>query len=407
MAILPVVQTALRGLRAYPLRSALAPLGIAVGAAALVIVLAMGSGARAEIREQMRRLGTDVLIIVSGSTKRGGLREGLGSRLSLTDEDAAAIAQEVPWAVSAAPVVRRSAQVVFGNRNWPSPVNGVTPEYLEASDWPVRAGQFFTEEETRAALKVAVLGETVVEKLFGDEDPIGQVIRMKHVPFTVVGVLADKGQSAWGQDQDHVVVIPLRTARHKLAGWGGGPRAVTWISVRVSSPGALQEATAEITALLRERHRLGPDDADDFIIRNFAEILEAHEESGRTVRMMLASLAGLSLVVGGIGILNVMLASVTARTREIGIRLVVGARVRDIRGQFLLEALGLAVAGGLAGIVLGLVGTALIAPRTGLPATVRLPSIVVAFASAALTGLLSGYLPARRASLLEIGRAHV
>jgi len=169
----------------------------------------------------------------------------------------------------------------------------------------------------------------------------------------------------------------------------------------VSSPGALQEATAEITALLRERHRLGPDDADDFIIRNFAEILEAHEESGRTVRMMLASLAGLSLVVGGIGILNVMLASVTARTREIGIRLVVGARVRDIRGQFLLEALGLAVAGGLAGIVLGLVGTALIAPRTGLPATVRLPSIVVAFASAALTGLLSGYLPARRASLLD------
>ncbi len=401
VGIPPVAQTALRALRRHALRSALALLAIAIGAAAVVMVVALSSGAREAIQEQVQVLGGNLLVVVSGSTTQGGVRQGAASRLSLTEEDAAAMAEAVSNAVAVAPVVRRSAQIVYGNRNWAAPVDGATPEYVEAKDWPVRAGRFFSEDEAGDALKVAVLGGTVAEQLFGDEDPVGQVIRMKHVPFTVIGILEGKGQSAWGQDQDDVVVIPLRTARHKLLGWGGGPRAVSSITVKVPLPALLPEASAQIRNLLRERHRLGPDQEDDFTVRNLTEFLAAQGETGRTARALLAAAAAVSLLLGGIGILNVMLASVTARTREIGIRMVVGARTRDIRRQFLLEALALGGAGGLAGILLGVGGSAVVPFVAGWPASVGIPGVALAFAAAALTGLVFGYFPARRASLLE------
>ena len=400
--ILPAVRIALRALRVNKLRSLLTMLGIIIGVGAVIATVAIGSGAEQRIADQIKSIGSNMMIVLPGSTTSGGLRLGFGSTMTLSEDDARAIALEVPEVQAVAPSMRGTAQVVFGNQNWSTIVQGATPDYLEVRDWGLAAGRFIAQEDLDGATKVVVLGRTVVENLFGDGDPLGQIVRIKKVPFTVIGVLSPKGQSAWGQDQDDVVVIPLSTAKKKVLGVSqANARMVGVIAVKVRSGDMMAEAERQVTDLLRQRHRLQPWQDNDFSIRNLAEVFRAQEESSRTMRNLLGAVAAVSLLVGGIGIMNIMLVSVTERTREIGIRMAVGARTWDIRLQFLVEALTLALIGGLAGIGLGLGGSAGITRMFQWPTLVSPVAVVGAFAAAALIGLSFGFYPAMRASLLD------
>jgi putative ABC transport system permease protein len=400
--LLPAVRIALRALRVNKLRAALTMLGIIIGVGAVIATVAIGSGAEQRIAEQIKSIGSNLLIIQPGSITSGGIRIGSGSSSTLTEDDARAIALEVPAVQAVAPSVRGVIQVVAGNQNWSTLVQGVTPDYLEVRDWTLAAGRFLTPEDGDGAAKVVVLGQTVVENLFGDADPLDQIVRLKKVPFTVVGVLSAKGQSAYGQDQDDVVLIPLSTANKKVLGVSqANAQMVKVIAVKTWSGDLLDEAEGEITTLLRQRHHLQPGHDSDFSIRNLAEAFRAQEESSRTMRNLLGAVAAVSLLVGGIGIMNIMLVSVTERTREIGIRMAVGARTWDIRWQFLVEAVTLALIGGLAGVGLGVGGSAVVA-RMAQWATIVSPAAVAgAFGAAAGTGLLFGLYPAWRASLLD------
>ncbi len=400
--ILPAVRIALRALRVNKLRAALTMLGIIIGVGAVIATVAIGSGAEQRIADQIKSIGSNMMIVMPGSTTSGGLRLGFGSTLTLSEDDARAIALEVPMVQAVAPSMRGTAQVVFGNQNWSTIVQGATPDYLEVRDWGLAAGRSIAQEDLDGATKVVVLGRTVVENLFGDGDPLGQIVRIKKVPFTVVGVLSPKGQSAWGQDQDDVVLIPLSTAKKKVLGVSqANARMVGVIAVKVRSGDQMPEAEAQITDLLRQRHRQQPWQENDFSLRNLAEVFRAQEESSRTMRNLLGAVAAVSLLVGGIGIMNIMLVSVTERTREIGIRMAVGARTWDIRWQFLVEAVTLALIGGLAGVGLGVGGSAAIARMAQWATLVSPVAVVGAFAAAATTGLLFGLYPAWRASLLD------
>ncbi len=355
MKLLAAVRMALGALRAHALRTTLTMLGIIIGVAAVIAMVSVGAGAQKRIAEQIRSLGSNAIVVLPGAQTSGGIRWGLGSQQTLTEEDARAIALEVPAVEVTAPSVRGAAQTVFGNTNWSTIIQGVTPDYLTAREWEVASGKMFGPEDVDAATKVAVLGETVWRSLFDNTDPIGQTIRIKKVPFTVVGVLEPKGQSAFGQDQDDVVLIPLSTAKKKVLGVNkSNPRSVGTISVRVKDSDLMDEVDGQIRDLLRQRHRLQPGQDDDFQVRILSEMFAAQEESARIMTMLLAAIASVSLLVGGIGIMNIMLVSVTERTREIGLRMAVGARSRDILAQFLVEAVTLAIAGGLVGIVVGL-----------------------------------------------------
>ncbi len=400
--VLPAVRIALRALRVNKLRSLLTMLGIIIGVGAVIATVAIGSGAEQRIADQIKSIGSNMMIVMPGSTTSGGLRLGFGSTLTLSEDDARAIALEVPMVQAVAPSMRGTAQVVFGNQNWSTIVQGATPDYLEVRDWGLDTGRSVAQEDLDGATKVVVLGRTVVENLFGDGDPLGQIVRIKKVPFTVVGVLSPKGQSAWGQDQDDVVLIPLSTAKKKVLGVSqANARMVGVIAVKVRSGDQMAEAEAQITDLLRQRHRLQPWQENDFSLRNLAEVFRAQEESSRTMRNLLGAVAAVSLLVGGIGIMNIMLVSVTERTREIGIRMAVGARTWDIRWQFLVEAVTLALIGGLAGVGLGVGGSAAIARMAQWATLVSPVAVVVAFVAAATTGLLFGLYPAWRASLLD------
>jgi putative ABC transport system permease protein len=396
------IQIALRALRVNKMRSALTMLGIIIGVSAVIAMMAVGAGARERIAQQIRSIGSNVIIILSGSTTSGGIRVGSGSVVTLTEDDAAAIAREVPAVEAAGPTMRGTGQVIFGNQNWSTVIQGATPAYLVVREWPVVSGRDILPQDVDGAAKVALLGQTVAGYLFGDADPVGEIIRIKNVPFTVVGVLAAKGQSAFGQDQDDIVVIPLSTAKRKVLGVSqANPRSVGAILIRVWEPEGIPQAVEQVTALLRQRHRLQPWQEDDFTVRNLSEVFAAQEESARTMSLLLGAIASVSLLVGGIGIMNIMLVSVTERTREIGIRMAVGARERDILTQFLIEAVTLALIGGIVGIALGVGGSALLSFLAQWETLVTPQAILLAFLFSTVVGVFFGYYPARKAASLD------
>jgi putative ABC transport system permease protein len=400
--LLSGVRIALRALRVNALRTTLTMLGIIIGVGAVIAMIAVGAGAQARVADQIRSLGSNLIIILSGTVTSGGVRLGHGSQLTITEDDAWAIAREVPGIQTAAPSMRGTGQVVYGNLNWSTVVQGVTPEFFEARDWELVAGKRMTWEDVDGAGKVALLGQTVVRNLFADTDPLEQVIRIRKVPFTVIGILDRKGQTTWGQDQDDIILIPLSTAKKRVLGVSqANARAVSAISVKAREGADMREAEGQIRDLLRQRHRLQPWQDDDFWLRNLSEVLQAQEESSRILTMLLAAVASVSLLVGGIGIMNIMLVSVTERTREIGLRMAVGARRRDILTQFLVEALTLSLVGGLIGVGLGLSGTHLIASLAEWRTVVQPEAIVLAFGFAAAVGVFFGYYPARKASRLD------
>jgi putative ABC transport system permease protein len=393
---------ALGALRVNKMRTALTMLGIIIGVAAVIAMVSVGAGAQERIAEQIRSMGSNLIVIFPGAQTSGGIRWGLGSQQTLTEEDSRAIAIEVPAVEVAAPTVRGSAQTVFGNLNWSTVIQGVTPEYLDAREWGMASGRMFGPQDVDAAAKVAVLGETVWQSLFGGSDPIGQTIRIKKVPFTVVGVLEPKGQSAWGQDQDDLILIPLSTAKRKVLGsTRSNPRSVGSITLRVRDAALMGEAEDQVRALLRQRHRLQTGQDDDFQVRLLAEMFAAQEESARVMTALLAAIASVSLLVGGIGIMNIMLVSVTERTREIGLRMAVGARGRDILAQFLVEALTLSAVGGVLGVGIGVLAAVVIGYWAEWSTDISLQAVAMAFAFAGVIGVFFGFYPAQKASRLD------
>jgi len=402
MRLVENLHTGWRALGVHGLRSGLALLGIAIGTAALITMLALGNGARAVIAEQFQALGSDLLIVLSGGATSGGLRLGLGSGLTITQDDAAAIEQEIHSVQVAAPSLRGNVQVVHGNRNWSTYMLGVTTEFLEARDWTLAVGRAITADDDNGAATVVLVGQAVAHELFGDADPIDAIIRIGRVPVAVVGVLGTKGHDGAGQDWDDIVLVPLRTARTRIL--GAGPvkaRSVTAISVKIRPGEDIAETEAQLRALLRQRHGLQPDSPDDFRISNMPEALGAQEEAARTMGRFLEAIACVSLLVGGVGVTNVMLVSVTERTREIGLRLAVGARGRDIRFQFLVEAATLALAGGVLGIALGAVSAHVLTRLVGWPTLVAPEAALLAAALTGALGLTSGFYPADRAARMS------
>jgi putative ABC transport system permease protein len=348
------VRIAGRALQVNKLRSALTMLGIIIGVAAVIAMVGVGAGAQARVAEQIQSLGSNLIIVLSGSVTSSGIRLGTGSQLTISEDDSTAIAREVPHVLVAAPSVRGTSQVVYGNLNWATVIQGVTPDYFEARDWPVTDGRAISPEDVDGATKVALLGQTTALNLFGESEPLGQIIRIKKVPFTVVGVLSRKGQDSWGQDQDDVILMPISTAKKKVLGVSqANPRAVGSISIKIRPDEDMAEAENQIRALLRQRHRLQPFQDDDFWLRNLSEVLQTQEESSKVMTYLLAAIASVSLLVGGIGIMNIMLVSVTERTREIGLRMAIGAKLRHVRLQFVIEAVLLSLVGGALGIGFG------------------------------------------------------
>ena len=397
------MKIALRALRVNRMRSALTMLGIIIGVAAVIAMVAVGSGATRRIQEQIQSIGSNLIIVLPGSISTNGVRLGSGATSSLTEDDAKAIAAECPSVAVVAPTVRGGAQVVYGSSNWATSIQGVTPDYLTIRDYTMLYGQFFTDQEVDSAAKVAVLGETVVQNLFGgDVDPTGQVVIIKNVPFTVMGVLTPKGQSPTGQDQDDIILLPLSTAKQKVIGASkANAKAVNSLMVQAAGPQMMDQAQQEMETLLRERHRTQPGQDDDFSIRNLTEVFAAQETSARVMSILLGAIASVSLIVGGIGIMNIMLVSVTERTREIGLRQAVGAKTRDILSQFLVEAVTLSLLGGVVGIVLGLTASLLISHFAQWSTMVSPLSILMAFVFSALVGVFFGYYPARKAAYLD------
>jgi len=362
----------------------------------------VGAGAQARVAEQIESLGSNLIILMSGSVTSSGVRLGQGTQLTISEDDAAAIAREVPAVQVAAPSVRGTAQVVYGNLNWATTIQGVTADYVEARDWPLVTGRPIGPEDVEGATKIALLGQTTALNLFGDADPLGQIIRIQKVPFTVIGMLHRKGQSSHGWDQDDVILIPLSTAKKKVLGVSqASPRAVNTISIKIRPGADMAEAEAQTRTLLRQRHRLQPHQDDDFSLRNLTEVLQTQERASRVMTYLLAAIASVSLVVGGIGIMNIMLVSVTERTREIGLRMAVGARGRDILLQFLVEAVTLSLLGGVVGIALGLAGSRAITYFADWRTLVAPEAIALAFGFAAAVGIFFGFYPARKAARLD------
>jgi putative ABC transport system permease protein len=396
------MRIAFRALTMNKLRSALTMLGIVIGVASVIATVAIGSGATERIQDQIASIGSNIIIITPGSTTSSGVRLGTGNAVTLSEADARDIPSQCPDVALTAPYVRGGAQVVNGNSNWATTVYGVTPDYLTIRQLSVADGAEFTQQDVDAANKVAVLGQTPVDNLFGGVDPIGQTIRIKNVPFTVVGVLTPKGQSAQGQDQDDVILLPISSAKRKVIGVRStNADGVDIIMMQAKSGTEIQAAQDEAEALLRQRHHLQASEADDFSIRNLQELFAAQEASSSVMAMMLAAVASVSLVVGGIGIMNIMLISVRERTREIGLRQAIGAKTRDILSQFLVEAITLSIAGGFAGVVLGVGVSALISRLAGWTTSVGPGAVALAVFFSALVGISFGYYPARKAAFLD------
>ena len=393
---------ALGAIQANVLRSVLTALGIIIGVAAVIVMISVGAGAQKQVDDVIKKLGSNLVIVVPGTTTSGGARGARGSRPTITEDDAIAIQNEIPTVKVSAPAVRGSGQIIFGNQNWSTVIRGVTPDYGQAREWEIADGRWFSNDEVRSAAKVALIGETVSESLFGNDNPVGQIIRIKRVPFTVIGTLVGKGETPMGNDMDDAVFIPLTTAKKRtLGGRRLSGRLVGVVFVKSNSAEVVDDTIRDMTKLLRQRHKIRPGQPDDFFVRNLSSILEARANSSRVMNLLLAAVASISLIVGGIGIMNIMLVSVTERTREIGLRMAVGAKGRDILLQFLIEAVTLSLIGGVIGIVFGLGGSYMIAMFGESPAIVQPFSIFLAFGFAAAVGVFFGFYPARKAARLD------
>jgi len=388
---------AFRALRRNKLRSALTALGIIIGVGAVIAMVSIGNGAKAQVEQQIASLGENVILIFSGSITSSGIRTGWGSAGTLKIEDAEAIRREVPGVIAVSEEVVSTSQVSAGNQNWFTRIFGESPEYFDIRKWPLSDGAIFTPQDVRSANKVCVIGRTTASQVFGSENPIGQVLRIKGVPFLVTGVLTPKGLSPQGVDQDDIVVMPYTSAMKRVIGGS----TLRGINVQVASPNDLAPAQEQITELLRQRHNIRPGRDDDFTVRNQQEIAEAATETSRVMSLLLGAIASVSLIVGGIGIMNIMLVSVTERTREIGVRLAVGAHGRDILTQFLIEAVTLSSIGGVIGIVLGLGASQVLSAVVHWPTLISLGSIIVAFFFSAAVGIFFGFYPAREAARLD------
>ena len=393
---------AVAALRVNKLRSVLTMLGIIIGVAAVIVMVGVGAGAQARVEEQIRLLGSNLIVVMSGSVNQGGARAGQGTQWTISEDDAIAIQTELESIVAAAPNVRGQVQVVHGNLNWGTAVIGATPEFFEVRDWQLESGRALEVEDVRDIERVAWLGQTVLTNLFPDEDPVGLTVRIRNTPFIIAGTLVGKGQSGQGQDQDDIIVVPLSTAKKKLLGRPpADPRVVASITVKVAAGASMISAEERIRDLLRDRHQLQAFQEDDFILRNLAEIMRTQEASSKVLALLLAAVASVSLLVGGIGIMNIMLVSVTERTREIGLRMAVGARGRDVLSQFLVEAILLSLLGGGIGVLLGLGGSAGIGHFAGWRVLIEPSSVLISFGFAGLIGVFFGFYPARQAAALD------
>jgi putative ABC transport system permease protein len=398
---LQTFRVALRALTRNKLRAFLTTLGIVIGVSAVIAMVAIGDGAKARVEQAFASMGSNMLIVLPGTSTSGGAMGGFGSQPTLTWDDLKAIQNEVPSVRWAAPVLRSNAQVLSEEQNWTTSVQGTTPEYFQIRTWPVALGQGMSQSDVDTGTKIAVLGQTVVDKLFGaSANPVGQVVRVKNVPFTVVGVLAKKGQSPIGQDYDDTILVPVTTFQQKIQG-GLKNYLQGTIMVSAVSADATERAERQVKALLRDRHRLAPGADDDFSIRNLSELASAQQQGTKTLTTLLAAIAAVSLLVGGIGIMNIMLVSVTERTREIGIRMAVGAKAGDIRLQFLVEALTLSFAGGLIGVALGVGMAWRLAAAFGWPVLFRPDVVLLAVGFSGIIGVGFGLYPAHKASRLD------
>lgn len=391
---------ALRSLRVNKMRSILTSLGIIIGVSAVIIMLSVGEGAKSKISKDISSMGSNLLMVRSGASTAGGVRMAGGTIPTLKMKDAEAILKQCPSVLDVAPVVSGVKQLVFSNQNWSTGVYGITPSYLTIGLWSIDEGRAITKEDILNSTKVAVLGSTVVTNLFGDLDPVGKTIRIEGMPFKVVGILKSKGQSGMGQDQDDTLLIPITTGQKKLFGTEF-PGVIKFINVQAKSEDTLTTAEDEIKALLRERHNLGQTKEDDFSIRNFTQMMETVKQAVATMTLLLGSIASVSLLVGGIGIMNIMLVSVTERTKEIGIRMAIGAKAMDIRMQFLIEALLLSLAGGIIGIFVGVLGAKIVELCSDLTISISPMSVLLSFGFSGLVGIGFGYYPAYKASLLN------
>jgi putative ABC transport system permease protein len=401
MNALMVLRIALKALRVNKLRTLLTMLGMIIGVAAVIAMISIGAGAQERVRDQLKNLGSNLILVLPGSTTASGVRLGMGAAQTLTEEDARAIALEVEGVVVAAPALRGTGQVVAGGANWSTQFFGTTNDYLVARDWPIASGRAFEDAEISSAGKVALIGQTTAQQLFGDADPVDQVIRVRKVPLTIVGVLERKGQNALGQDQDDIILMPVSTARARVLGQAQGRlRRIHSISVKVADGVDMKGVEERMRDLLRQRQRVQPGADDPFTVRNLTELLQAQEAASRVLTLLLAAVASVSLLVGGIGIMNIMLVSVTERTREIGLRMAVGARGRDILKQFLVEAITLSMIGGLLGVALGVGTSVAIAEFADWRVDVTSQAVLLAVGFSAAVGVFFGFYPARKASRL-------
>ena len=397
MKIVNIVRSAFRALRRNKMRSFLTMLGIIIGVGAVIAMLAIGQGAEYSVKQQISSLGTNVLIVFPGSQQTGGLRMGAGTVTTLTEEDAWAIQKECPAVAFVSPGARSGGQVIAGNLNWGTSIEGTGADYLEIRSWAVEYGEFYSEQDIKAAAKVCILGKTVADALFPESTPVGQNVRIRNVPFKVLGVLAKKGQNAMGMDQDDIILAPYTTVLRRLS----HSPYLRQVLVSATSPSSIGAAQTQITELLRMRHKIAPYDPDDFTIRNQSDLAATATATTEILTILLASIASVSLLVGGIGIMNIMLVSVTERTREIGIRMSVGARGRDILTQFLIEALVLSLLGGIIGILLGVGGSVAISAFAKWPTIITVFSILLSFGFSIAIGIFFGFYPARKAALLN------
>ena len=391
------LKIALRALSRNKMRTILTMMGIVIGVAAVIAMVGVGQGAQQKVQDQIASMGTNLIYVSAGSVNRGGTHLGAGATKTLTDDDMKAIVREVPTVSAAAPGAGASAQVVYENQNWSTRVNGTEPQYFAIRDWQVASGSSFTDDDVSHSANVAVLGATVQQNPFGNSDPVGQTIRIGALPFQVVGVLTAKGQSGMGADQDDGVYVPITTLQKKITGqdW------LQYIMVSAVSQPASYAAQSQITSLLRDRHKIRPGQDDDFQVRNLADVAELADQQSQVMTLLLASIAGVSLIVGGIGIMNIMLVSVTERTREIGIRVAIGATEQDVQRQFLSESVVLSLLGGATGILLGVAASLVITKVLGWAILISPMAIVAAVIFSMAVGVFFGYYPARKASRLD------
>ncbi|MBI4690785.1 MAG: ABC transporter permease [Nitrospirae bacterium] len=394
------LKISLRALRVNKMRSGLTMLGVIIGVGAVIAMLAIGTGASRQIEQQISSVGSNLLMVLPGSTTTGGVRMGAGTQPTLTLSDAEAIKKECSAVSEVGPILNGVAQVIYGHQNWSTGVVGTTPGMLIVRDWELSSGRPFTEQDVKSSTKVCLPGQTVVDNIFGDTDPVGKIVRIKKVPFTVIGVLEEKGQSPTGQDQDDTIYVPVTTAQKKLFGTAF-PGMIRIIMVKAKSAQDLSAAEAQINELLRQRHRIGPKQENDFTVRNLTQMMQAAEASTKIMTILLGAIASVSLLVGGIGVMNIMLVSVTERTREIGIRMAIGAGTWDIRLQFIIEAMTLSLIGGIVGIIIGITGSRILSMIAGWPTVVSPLSILLAFGFSGLVGIFFGFYPAYKASLLN------